>query len=193
MARAGARTGTVLLADSQTAGRGRHGRPWFSPSGVNLYASVLLRPRVHPREVGIVSLLAGLALSDAIKDFGAEPTIKWLNDVLIGGKKVGASLLECAVRGEEIDYVIVGVGANLNVELSELRAALGPSGGFATSLAAVTGHMIDRTAFAAAYLNHLDRWLYVWEMRGPRGILTSRRQREILSGRLLLQWSCQRC
>lgn len=183
LASAGAHAGTVLLAEGQTAGRGRHGQAWFSPSGVNLYASVLLRPRAHPRELGVFSLLAALALADAIKEFGADPTIKWPNDVLIDGKKVGASLLECAVRGEEVDYVIVGVGANLNVDASELRAALGPGGGFATSLAAVTGQEIDRNAFAAAYLNHLDRWVYVWEMHGPEGILAAWRRREILSGR----------
>lgn len=183
LARAGARTGTVLLAEEQTAGRGRHGQAWFSPSGVNLYASVLLRPKIHPRELGVFSLLAALALADSIKEFGAEPSIKWPNDVLIEGKKVGASLLECAVRGEEVDYVIVGVGANLNVDLSELRAALGPGGGFATSLAEVTGHEIDRNAFAATYLNNLDRWAYVSEMQGPEGILAAWRRREILGGR----------
>jgi BirA family biotin operon repressor/biotin-[acetyl-CoA-carboxylase] ligase len=183
LARAGACAGTALLAESQTAGRGRHGQTWFSPTGVNLYASVLLRPRVHPRELGVFSLLAALALADAIKEFGAEPTIKWPNDVLVDGKKVGASLLECAVRGEEVDYVIVGVGANLNVDPSELRAALGPGGGFATSLAGVTGREIDRNAFTAAYLNHLDRWAYVWEMQGSEGILGAWRRREILGGR----------
>jgi BirA family biotin operon repressor/biotin-[acetyl-CoA-carboxylase] ligase len=183
LARAGACAGTALLAESQTAGRGRHGQTWFSPTGVNFYASVLLRPRVHPRELGVFSLLAALALADAIKEFGTEPTIKWPNDVLVDGKKVGASLLECAVRGEEVDYVIVGVGANLNVDPSELRAALGPGGGFATSLAGVTGREIDRNAFAAAYLNHLDRWAYVWEMQGSEGILGAWRRREILGGR----------
>jgi BirA family biotin operon repressor/biotin-[acetyl-CoA-carboxylase] ligase len=183
LAREGARQGTVLIAESQTAGRGRHGQPWFSPSGVNFYASVLLRPRLRPRELGIFSLLAALALSDAIKDVGADPTIKWPNDVLVGGKKVGASLLECAVRDDEVAYVILGVGANLNVDASVLRAALGTGGRFATSLAAVTGRPIDRNAFAASYLNHLDRWLSVHEMEGSEGILAAWRRREILGGR----------
>lgn len=183
LAREGAREGTVLLAEGQTAGRGRRGQPWFSPSGVNFYASVLLRPRLHPRELGVFSLLAALALADAIKDFGAEPTIKWPNDVLVNRKKVGASLLECAVRGDEVTYVILGVGANLNVDPSALRAALGAAGGFATSLAAVIGRQIDRNAFAAAYLNHLDRWISVHEMQGTEGILAAWRRREILGGR----------
>lgn len=183
LARAGARAGTALLAEGQTTGRGRRGQAWFSPSGVNLYASVLLRPRLHPRELGAFSLLAALALADAIKDFGADPSIKWPNDVLLHGKKVGASLLECAVRGDEVDYVIVGAGVNVNVDLSVLRAALGLDGGFATSLAAVLGHEIDRNALAAAYLNHVDRWAYVWEMQGTPAVVAAWRRREILSSR----------
>ncbi|HEY7650884.1 MAG TPA: biotin--[acetyl-CoA-carboxylase] ligase [Methylomirabilota bacterium] len=183
LAREGAHEGTVLVAESQTAGRGRHGQPWFSPSGVNFYASVLLRRRLSPREVGVFSLLAALALADAIKDFGAEPTIKWPNDVLVGRKKVGASLLECAVRDDQVAYVILGVGANLNVDPSVLRAAVGAGGGFATSLAALTGRPVDRNAFAAGYLNHLDRWLSVHEMQGTAAILAAWRRREILGGR----------
>jgi len=187
LVRAGARAGTVLIAEGQTAGRGRHGQAWFSPSGVNLYASVLLRPGLHPRELGPFSLLAALALADAIKDFGATPSIKWPNDVLIDGKKVGASLLECGGRGDVVDYVILGVGVNLNVDPSALRAAFGPGGAFATSLAAVTGHEIDRNAFAAAYLNHLDRWAYVWETQGADGIVAAwRRQQDTLGRRLVL-------
>jgi BirA family biotin operon repressor/biotin-[acetyl-CoA-carboxylase] ligase len=169
LARAGARAGTVLIADGQTAGRGRHGQTWFSPSGVNLYASVLFRPDLHPRELGVFSLLAALALADAITEFGATATIKWPNDVLIDGRKVGASLLESGGRRDAVDYVILGVGVNLNIDRSALRSALGPSGAFATSLAETTGQDIDRNAFAAAYLNHLDRWASVGETQGPKG------------------------
>lgn len=183
LARGGARTGTVLLAESQTAGRGRHGQAWFSPSGVNLYASVLLRPDIRTRELGAFSLVASLALADAIKEFGAEPGIKWPNDVLIEGRKVGAALLECGLCGDAVDYVVLGVGVNLNVPLETLHAALGRGGHFATSLAEVTGREIDRNAFAAAYLNHLDRWAYVWETQGAPGILAAWRRREILGGR----------
>jgi BirA family transcriptional regulator, biotin operon repressor / biotin---[acetyl-CoA-carboxylase] ligase len=183
LARAGARAGTVLIAEGQTAGRGRHGQAWFSPHGVNLYASVLLRPDVQSRELGPFSLIAALALADAIKDFGVTPSITWPNDVLIDGKKVGASLLECGGRGDLVDYVILGVGVNLNIEPSALRAALGPSGTFATSLAAETGHDIDRNAFAAAYLSHLDRWAYVWETQGAEGIVAAWRRRQEARGR----------
>jgi BirA family transcriptional regulator, biotin operon repressor / biotin---[acetyl-CoA-carboxylase] ligase len=178
LARAGARAGTVLMADGQTVGRGRRGKVWFSPSGVNLYASVLLRPGIWASEVGAFSLLAALALADTVKQFGATPTITWPNDVLVNGKKLGASLVECGTRGEMVDYMVLGVGVNLNIDLASLRAALGPAGAFATSLAAVTGHDIDRNAFAGAYLNHLDRWAYVWEMQGAEGITAAWRHRQ---------------
>lgn len=183
LARGGAPDGTVVLAEGQTAGRGRRGQPWFSPSGVNLYASVLLRPSLRPRDLGVFSLLASLALADAIRETGVLPAIKWPNDVLVQGKKVGGSLMECALRGEEIDYVILGVGVNLNVEPEVLHGALGPSGVFATSLAAAVGHEIDRNAFAASFLSHLDRWLERWTTEGPPAVLAAWRERDILTGR----------
>ena len=83
--------------------------------------------------------------------------------------------------------MILGVGVDLNIDPSALRAALGPSGTLATSLAAVTGHEIDRNAFAAAYLNHLDRWAYVWETQGAEGIVAARRRhRDTLGHRHVL-------
>jgi BirA family biotin operon repressor/biotin-[acetyl-CoA-carboxylase] ligase len=183
LARGGAPDGTAVLAEGQTAGRGRRGQPWFSPSGVNLYASVLLRPSLRPRDLGLFSLLPSLALADAVREAGAMPAIKWPNDVLVHDKKVGGSLMECALRGEEIDYVILGVGVNLNVDPEVLRGALGPSGAFATSLAAAVGHEIDRNAFAAAFLNHLDRRLDGWTTEGPSAVLRAWQERDILTGR----------
>lgn len=183
LARSGAPAGTVVLAEGQTAGRGRHGQEWFSPSGVNLYASVLFRPVLHPREVAVFSFIASLALVDTIKDAGASPGIKWPNDILVGGKKVAGVLVECATRGEAIDYVILGVGVNLNVDPEVLRTALGPAGGFATSLAAVTGREIDRNGFVAAYLNHLDAWYQAWQSQGPQPVLTRWADFDILTGR----------
>jgi BirA family biotin operon repressor/biotin-[acetyl-CoA-carboxylase] ligase len=183
LARGGARAGTVVLAEEQTAGHGRRGQIWFSPSGVNLYVSVLLRPRLTARQLGAFSFIASLALADAVKEFGAHPAIKWPNDVLVDGKKIGGSLVECAGRDDDVDYVILGVGVNLNVEDTALRAALGRSAGFATSLAAAVGHEIDRNAFAAAYLNHLDRWARIWEVEGAEAVVRAWRERDILTGR----------
>jgi BirA family biotin operon repressor/biotin-[acetyl-CoA-carboxylase] ligase len=183
LARGGASEGTVVLAEHQTAGRLRRGDAWFSPDGVNLYASVLLRPRLPARQLGLFSLITSLAVSDVIKELGGQPAIKWPNDVLVGGRKVAGSLAEGGIRGEEVDYVVLGVGVNLNVDAAALAAALGPSGGFATSLAAALGHDIDRNAFTAAYLNHLDRWARRWDTEGPPPIVAAWKERDIVTGR----------
>jgi BirA family biotin operon repressor/biotin-[acetyl-CoA-carboxylase] ligase len=183
LARSGAAEGTAVLAEGQTAGRGRRGQPWFSPSGVNLYASVLFRPPLPPREIGVFSFIASLALSDVVRAHGVDVAIKWPNDVLVGGRKIGGALMECGMRGEAIDHVIAGVGANLNVEAGVLRAALGKSGLHATSLSAVTGREIDRNVFAAAFLNALDAWYETWRLGGAGPILHAWRDRDILTGR----------
>lgn len=183
LARSGAPEGTAVLADGQTAGRGRHGQPWFSPGGVNLYASVLFRPRVDPADLAVFAFIASLGLADAVRDAGPRPGIKWPNDVMVAGKKVGGALVECAMRGEAIEHVILGVGVNLNVDTAVLQAALGPAGRFATSLSAVVGHAIDRNAFAASYLNHLGAWARRWETLGPDAIRQGWADRDILSGR----------
>lgn len=183
LARHGARAGTVVIAEGQTAGRGRRGQPWFSPSGVNLYASVLLRPRVRIGELGLFSFITSLAVSDSLRHLGLDPAIKWPNDVLLDGKKVSGSLAESTRAADRVDDVILGVGVNLNVELATLHAALGPAGRFATSVAAVMGRDVDRNAFTAAYLTHLDAWVQRWETEGAPAVLTAWRARDILGGR----------
>jgi BirA family biotin operon repressor/biotin-[acetyl-CoA-carboxylase] ligase len=183
MARAGSVEGTTVLAESQTQGRGRHGQPWFSPAGLNLYASVLFRPTFPPREAPRFSFIASLSAADAVRECGASPAIKWPNDVLVERKKIAGTLVECATQGEDIEYVILGVGVNLNVAPSALRAALGRQAMAATSLAAIVGREIDRSAFAASYLNHLDRWAARCREEGVAPILAAWRDRDILTGR----------
>jgi BirA family transcriptional regulator, biotin operon repressor / biotin---[acetyl-CoA-carboxylase] ligase len=179
----GAPEGTVVLADAQAAGRGRMGQPWFSPAGVNLYASVLFRGSLSVAEAPVFSLIAGLAAADAVAEFGAQPVIKWPNDVLIDGRKIGGSLVECSVREGRVEYLILGVGVNLNVESEALGKALGPAAEAATSLYAVTGRQVDRSAFAAEYLNALERWVHRFRTDGPAAVLAGWRDRDILIGR----------
>lgn len=183
IARAGGADGTVVVAESQTHGRGRHGQLWFSPAGVNLYASALFRPRFLPREAASFSFVASLAVYEAVRELGGEPGIKWPNDVILDGKKVAGTLVECATRGHEIDFLILGVGVNLNVDPAALRAALDGSGFAATSVSHVLGRTIDRDAFAASYLNHLGRWVSRHRASGPEAILAAWRDRDILIGR----------
>jgi len=182
LARSGVPEGTVVLAESQTGGRGRLGQLWFSPPEVNLYVSFLLRERLTLEEVPVFSFVAGLALADAVQAAGASPTIKWPNDVLIDGRKMGGARIECSARGTEVEHVIIGVGAKLNVGLDDLALALGPKAE-ATSLRAATGHEIDRNVFTADYLNALDKWVRCYRKEGPTPILQAWQGRDILTGR----------
>ena len=183
LARSGAGEGTVVLAEGQRHGRGRIGQEWFSPSGVNLYASVLFRERLTPGEAPLFAFVAGLAVADAVKDLGLSPAIKWPNDVLVDGKKVAGSLVECATRGEAVDFLVLGVGVNLNVDPAALRAALGEAAASASSLSAIIGREIDRSAFAASYLGHLDSWAERYRREGAAPVLAAWRERDILTGR----------
>jgi len=187
LACSGAEEGTVVLAEAQRLGRGRHGQPWFSPGGMNLHASVLFRERrLSLRQAAVFSFIAGLSVADTIKGLGLPPAIKWPNDVLVNRKKVAGTLVDCATRGGAVDFLILGVGVNLNVDQGALRTALGEHGIGATSLAAIGGHDIDRNEFAAAYLNHLDKWALRYRAEGPAPLLAGWREREILGGRRVL-------
>jgi BirA family biotin operon repressor/biotin-[acetyl-CoA-carboxylase] ligase len=183
LARSGDTDGAVVLAEGQSRGRGRLGQAWFSPTGVNLYVSVLFRPALKAHEAPVFSFITSLALADAIKDLGLTPAIKWPNDVLVRRKKVAGCLMECATRGEAVDFIVLGAGVNVNVDLRTLHEALGPSGQAATSLAAATGGDVDRNVLAAAFLNHLDTWVQRYRRDGAAPILAAWRERDILTGR----------
>jgi BirA family biotin operon repressor/biotin-[acetyl-CoA-carboxylase] ligase len=183
LARAGAAGGTVVLAESQTAGHGRAGKPWFSPPGVNLHASILLRPDVRPAAAGVHSFVASLALADAIRELGLAPAIKWPNDVLVTRRKVAGTLAEVAVAGDRVEYMILGVGVNVNVEPDALRAALGEAAQHATSLKEALGRPVDRNAFAAAFLTAVDEWLITVGEQGPAPLLQAWSDLDIVTGR----------
>jgi BirA family biotin operon repressor/biotin-[acetyl-CoA-carboxylase] ligase len=183
LAVAGAPEGTVFLADRQTAARGRGGKPWFSPPGVNLYASVLVRPDLHPAAVPTLAFATSLALVDAVRELGLPVAIKWPNDVLVRRRKVAGALAEAAIRDDRVEHAILGVGVNVNVTQAELRAALGESARAATSLAEALGQPVDRSALAAAYLGALDEWLLIQRAQGARPLLQAWRELDIVSGR----------
>ena len=154
LARGGAAEGTTVVAEQQTAGRGRLGRTWVSPASVNLYASMVLKPRIPPLEVPRLTLVAGLAVAEAIRDSGAfEPRIKWPNDVLLDGRKVAGILTELEAEADRVRFVIVGIGVNLNATKSDFPPDLRTK---ATSLALASGAPVDRAAFTGRLLTRLD-------------------------------------
>jgi BirA family transcriptional regulator, biotin operon repressor / biotin---[acetyl-CoA-carboxylase] ligase len=107
--------GTLVLAEEQTQGRGRLGRSWLSERGAGIYASILLRPALKPRDAAVLTLVAAVAGSEAIEQAcGLRADIKWPNDLLLSGRKCCGILSEMQAGGDDIRYVIVGIGINVN-------------------------------------------------------------------------------
>lgn len=155
LAEEGAGEGTVVTADEQNKGKGRLGRTWSSPPGANLYCSVILRPRIKPHEAPQLTFLSAVAVARAIEQTsGLKPEIKWPNDVLIGGKKVAGLLNEMSSETDGINFVILGIGVNLNMTAGQLPGDLRHP---ATSLFIETGTKVGRARFTALLLNELDR------------------------------------
>lgn len=179
-ARGGAEEGTVVLAEEQTAGRGGGALPWFSPPGVNLYASVLFRPALAPRDVPVFALIAALALADAVRAEGAPAATRWPNEVVVDGGKMGGAQVEYATAGDRVTYVILGIAVNLNVGDAELAAELGPAATGATTLARVLGRAVDRNRFTARLLGALEHRLLLYVERGPAALLEAWHDRDAL-------------
>lgn len=155
LAEQGAVEGTVVLADTQSHGKGRMGRVWASPAGVNLYCSVVLRPGGVPNEAPQLTFLSAVAVARAIEQVcGLRPEIKWPNDVLIEGKKIAGLLNEMSAETDGINFVILGIGVNLNMTTEQFPDDLRHP---ATSLLLETGRLVGRATFAASMLNELDR------------------------------------
>ena len=155
LARGGAAQGTVVIAERQTAGRGRLGRGWHSPAGVNLYTTVLLRPRLPWAEVPQLSLVAGVAVAEALETVAPGLVgLKWPNDVWFRGRKGGGILAEAvtdASRG--LACVLLGIGLNLNLCAGDVPSDLRDK---ATSVLIATGREVDRVRFAARLFEMLD-------------------------------------
>jgi BirA family biotin operon repressor/biotin-[acetyl-CoA-carboxylase] ligase len=154
LARAGAPEGTLVVAEHQTAGRGRLGRRWVSPRHVNLYASFILRPPLAPADAPQISLVAAVAVARALAAAGGpEVAIKWPNDCLLGGRKVAGILTEMDAELDRVRTVVLGIGVNLN---TPLRAFPTEVRSIATSLLHATGQRVDRVAFTASLCDELE-------------------------------------
>lgn len=170
-AREGAAGGLVVVAEAQTAGRGRLDRAWVSPPRAGLTLSVLLRPRLAPADLGWVPLLAGLCVARVLREqVGVDAVLKWPNDVLVGGRKV-AGLLAEAVPGPagSATAVVVGVGLNVTTRADEL-----PAGVAATSLALETDAAADRDTLLRALLRELAAVLGAPADPGPVDLAAGR-------------------
>lgn len=156
LAAQGAPHGTAILAGSQSAGRGRMGRSFHSPQGLGIYMSVILRPDCSPAQLMHLTCAVGVAMCDAVEAVcSIRPGIKWINDLLAGGKKVGGILTELSLTASgRVDYAVVGIGINCNHSLYDFPEELHAIAG---SLAMVTGQTVSQEALAAAMLTSLEK------------------------------------
>lgn len=149
----GAAEGELVIADAQRRGKGRLGRSWHSPAGLNLYFSLVLRPEIPPTRAPQITLTAAVALAETVRDLGAEPEIKWPNDLLVGGKKLAGILAESSCEGARLIFIVLGIGINVNVPEGSWPPELR---GRATSLLAATGAPFDRALVLSRLLERLE-------------------------------------
>jgi len=159
--------GTIVLAEEQTAGRGRAGREWTSEKSAGIYCSILLRPPIPPAHAPLLTLVAGLAARDAAaEDLDTLPDIRWPNDLLVGGRKVCGILTEMHAEPDRIHYAVIGIGMNVNQskmpeELSDI----------ATSLRIETGKIHSRLELLIRLLRSVDRYYNQFLADGAAPIL----------------------
>lgn len=182
LAAGGAAQGTVVIAERQSAGRGRMGRTWHSPPGVNLYTTIILRPPIPLAEVPRLSLVAGVAAAEAVeREAPGIVTLKWPNDVWLRGRKAGGIIAEAVTDAhQQLDCVLLGIGLNINLAADDVPPELR---GKATSMRIATGHRCDRTAIADSLFNRLDSRYMESLTRGFESIVPAWERYSALTGR----------
>jgi BirA family biotin operon repressor/biotin-[acetyl-CoA-carboxylase] ligase len=181
----GAPEGTTVIADSQTAGRGRLGRNWMSEPGNGIWMSVLLMPQLHPTEVQTLTLAASVAVCKALEPLKIKGLgIKWPNDILINGKKVCGILTELSAEDDRVVWVILGIGLNVNHVEKDFPPELSSS---ATSLRlnSEAGGNLDRSRLAAGILNNLEEVYNTYLQKGSSWVAEEWRRRNLTLGRMV--------
>jgi BirA family biotin operon repressor/biotin-[acetyl-CoA-carboxylase] ligase len=164
------REGTVILADCQQKGRGRLGRPWLSPRGINIYMSIILRPDIEPKDTTLITLMAAVACALALRRVtGISITIKWPNDLMVSGRKIGGILTEMKTTGARIISVVVGIGVNVNGDPDSFPEEIRE---IATSVKNETGEVFSRERIIAEILNEMNRWYPFLKVQGREALLS---------------------
>ena len=155
LAEAGAPHGTVLIADHQTKGRGRMGNTFHSPKDAGIYLSVILRPDCPATKLSHLTCAAGVAMCDALKDsIGIRPSVKWINDLVFQGRKLGGILTELSLSAQGmVRYAVVGIGINCNQKITDFPPDLQ---NIVTTTAEITGQSVDRSLLIANMIKGLE-------------------------------------
>lgn len=169
LARGGAAEGTVVLAERQTAGRGRMDRTWHSPPGAGIYLSVILTPRVSPSRLPGITLVAAVAGAESLKESTrVSVDIKWPNDLLLNGRKICGILTELHSREDGSPIVIVGIGINVNTPRDMFPEDIANT---ASSIMIETGREASRKDIVSSLLGHFERWYRIYTEGGFAVIL----------------------
>ncbi|BCV20099.1 bifunctional ligase/repressor BirA [Moorella sp. Hama-1] len=181
LADGGAPEGTVVIADCQTGGRGRRGRNWLSPARKGIWFSVILRPRVAPVQAPQLTLLAAVAVTAAVRERTGLPLgIKWPNDLLAGGRKVCGILTEIKAEIDVVEYIVLGVGLNANLEAGDFSPEVRP---LATSLYLETGRPVERLPLFRRILYGLEKWYERWQEEGFAPVRNAWKEASVTLGR----------
>lgn len=167
LGRAGEPEGTVVLAEEQSAGRGRSGRSWHSEKTAGIYVTVLLRPAISPLVAPLITLLAGLAVRETVmEETDLAPDLRWPNDLLLAGKKFCGILTEMHAETDRVRFVVVGIGIDVNhVRMPEQLS------GIATSLRIVTARTHSRLRLLVRLLRNLETYYNRFLTEGPEAIV----------------------
>jgi BirA family biotin operon repressor/biotin-[acetyl-CoA-carboxylase] ligase len=177
----GAAHGEVVVAEGQSEGRGRRGRSWVMASGRNVAFSVVLRPSgLPPARAPELTLVASLAVCDALRRAGLEAGIKWPNDILVNDRKIAGILTELAAEPDQVQWVVVGVGVNVNAREEDFPPELR---GQATSILIERGQPAPRALFLAACLTLLEEWYDRHAEEGFEPIRQAWKERSVTLGR----------
>lgn len=189
----GAQHGTVVLSETQTKGKGRLGRPWESPGGMNIYMSLILRPTIKAEDATLLTVIAAVACARAIIEAAdINVGIKWPNDLMSGDKKLGGILTEIKSVAGDIVFAVTGIGINVNTELGGLPSEVRP---IATSVCrevmksgrgeAVSNIQSLRDSLISGALNEMDQWYGVTVAEGRKPLLDEWRRLNTTLGKVL--------
>lgn len=180
LAAANAVDGTVVVAEQQFSGKGRLGRSFFSPKSKSILCSIILKPKFLPHEAAKCTLLAAVAVANAMIKFDLKPSIKWPNDILYNGRKVVGILTEISAEMSKVNYIIVGIGVNVNIDRDEFPEELRD---IAASLCEMKGDRISRIEFFRAMLEEFDKLYIESNEVGFENILNQWRKYNITLGK----------
>lgn len=164
LGRLGEKEGAVVVAERQSAGKGRLGRKWESPSWVNLYTSIILRPKIPTFEAQKLTLMLATAVAETIAEFSpVRPEVKWPNDILINSKKAAGILTEMDAEPDRVNFIVAGIGVNVNMTAADMPSFLRP---IATSIRQARGADVSRTLFTQRVYSNVEKWYDIFLKRG---------------------------